>query len=103
MSRTAAQINECGLSNQDLITATALIHCRYRGLFSDISHEIAENGEPILLVWGIRDTEQPQFKYSQWNGNYICRDCASGEVYSNDRLGDLLGEVRSNYPQMSAF
>lgn len=103
MPATAAKINECGLSDQDLKTATVLIHCRFRGLFSDVSHKIADDGKPILLVWGIRDSEQPQFKFSQWNGNYICRDCASGEIHSTDRLEDLLDEVRSNYPQMSSF
>lgn len=103
MPATAAQINECGLSDRDLKTATALIHCRFRGLFSGISYEIADDGKPILLVWGIRDTEQPQFKFSQWNGNYICRDRGSGEISSTDRLEDLLEQVRSNYPHMTSF
>ena len=103
MPVTAALPKEEGLSADEAKVATALIHCRLRGLFSDISYEFTSTGGTILVVWGIRITDKPQFRISRWGGDYVCNDYVSGKAFETDCLVTALDLLRAQYPQITAL
>jgi len=103
MSSAVALLKDEGLSDDDLRVATALIHCRFRGLFSDIAQRATAGGQTMLVVHGIRRSGDTHFIISRWNGRYIIEDEASGNVFDSDRLGVALDMARAEYPQTTAF
>lgn len=95
--------NEAGLSQNDLKTATVLIHCRFRGLFSGITHERSPDGQLALVVWGTERTDEPKFIISRSNGQFAAIDESTGRVFQADTIEAALEDVRAQYPQVTAF
>ncbi len=95
--------NDTGLSQEDLRIATALIHCRFRGLFSGLTHERSRDDQIVLVVWGTKQTDEPFLTVNQANGRYVVTDETTGQVFQSDAIEDVLEQARAQYPQITAF
>lgn len=95
--------NASGLSQADLRTATTFIHCRFRGLFSGITHERSPDGQRALVVWGTERTDKPKFIFNRSGDRYLATDESSGRTYRADTIEELLDDVRAQYPLTTAL
>ena len=73
--------NDTGLSHDDLRIATALVHCRFRGLFSGITHERSPDGKMTLVVWGTERTDEPRFVLTRSGDRYLAIDELTGRDF----------------------
>ena len=103
MPASIAHLKSEGLSQDDIRIATALLYCRYRCLFSSISHEEDREGGTILVVKGVMVPTEPLMKIYRWHGKYVCLDCQTDDALESDDIADLLDRVRSTYPSISSL
>ena len=94
--------DDTGLSQEDLRTATALIHCRFRGLFSGITHERATDGSVALVVWGTAPTDEPLLTINRSNDRFVLSD-ETGQVFVADAIEAVLEVARDRFPQITAL
>ena len=94
---------DAGLSQDDIRIATALVHCRFRGLFSGVTHERSPDGHPVLVVWGTACTDEPLLKVSQSDGRYYVTQETTGHIFEADTIEHVLEKARAEYPQITAL
>ena len=95
--------NDTGLSQDDLRVATALVHCRFRGLFSGITHERSPDGKMTLVVWGTERTDEPRFVLTRSGNRYLAIDELTGRDFEAGAVEEALEELRVQSPQVTAL
>jgi len=94
---------DAGLSQDDLRIATALVHCRFRGLFSGITRECSPGGHPVLVVWGTACTDKPLLTVKRSNDRYVVTEETTGQVFEADAIEQVLEQARARFPQITAL
>ena len=95
--------SDTGLSQEDLRTATALIHCWYRGHFSGITHKRSTDGDVALVVWGTGPTDEPMLTINRSNDRFVLTDETTGQVYVADAIEAVLEGARDRFPHITAL
>lgn len=95
--------NDTGLSDEDIRTATALIHCRFRGHFSGISRERSSDGGTALIVLGTTLAKEPLMTIERLDGRCVITLASPEQVFEADRVDKALDLVHERLPRATAL
>lgn len=92
-----------GLTDFETKLATALIHARYRGSFSDIHPRIVGEGETVLEIWGRTTSDEPAFRLLRQGDSVVAVSEQKGLVASSDSIQELMAKISSELPPALSF
>lgn len=95
--------NQAGLTDEDIRTATALIHGRFRGHFSGIARERSGDGAESIVVMGTRLVDEPLMTIERANGTCVIRLAATGQVFEADTVDEALNLAHDQLPRATTF
>ncbi len=92
-----------GLTDFETRLATALMHARFRGSFSQIHPRKIDEGGTVLEIWGRTASDEPAFRFHRQGDCVVAVSECKGLVVSSDSIEGLVAKISSELPPPLPF
>lgn len=92
-----------GLTDFETKLATALMHARFRGSFSQIHPRKIDAGGTVLEIWGRTPSDEPAFRLQRQGDCVVAVSERKGLIASSDSIEELMAKISSELPPPLPF
>ncbi len=92
-----------GLTDFDTKLATALMHARFRGSFSQIHPRKIDDGGTVLEIWGRTPSDEPAFQLQRQGDCVVAVSERKGLIASSGSIEELMARISPELPPPLPF